>query len=99
MRMARTDIHALHDFIVWWFEEKSVISQDAYIAQGMHQGELRTDIAPAFTYRTMMDAMGSVQRWFDPAKHSEASVVQGWMDVFLRGIEESAPHSGSGSAH
>ena len=69
------------------------------IAEGMHRGELRTDVAPAFTYRTMMDAMGSVQRWFDPAKHSEASVVQGWIDVFLRGIEAREDQSGSGNAH
>jgi AcrR family transcriptional regulator len=56
------------------------------IAEGMQQGEIRTDIAPAFTYRMMMDVMGAVQRWYDPEKHSEDQVVGGWLDVFFRGI-------------
>lgn len=56
------------------------------IAEGMHRGEIRTDIAPAFTYRMMMDVMGAVQRWYDPDKHSEDQVVRGWIDVFFRGI-------------
>jgi AcrR family transcriptional regulator len=56
------------------------------IVEGMNRGEVRTDIAPAFTYRMMMDVMGAVQRWYDPGKHSEDLVVQAWLDVFLRGI-------------
>ena len=56
------------------------------IVLGMNRGEVRTDVAPAFTYRMMMDVMGAVQRWYDPEKHSEDLVVQGWLDVFLRGI-------------
>ena len=56
------------------------------IAEGMQAGEIRTDVAPAFVYRMMMDVMGSVQRWYDPDKHSEDQVVGGWLDVFFRGI-------------
>ena len=57
------------------------------IVGGMHQGEIRTDLAPAFTYRMMMDVMGAVQRWYDADKHSEDQVVKGWIDVFFRGID------------
>ncbi len=57
------------------------------IVEGMTAGEFRADLAPAFTYRMMMDVMGSVQRWYDPDKHSEDLVVHGWLDIFLRGVE------------
>jgi len=57
------------------------------IVEGMHQGEIRTDLAPAFTHRMMMDLMGAVQRWYDADKHSEDQVVKGWIDVFFRGID------------
>jgi AcrR family transcriptional regulator len=56
------------------------------IVDGMQAGEIRTDLAPAFTYRMMMDVMGAVQRWYDPEKNTEDQVVQGWIDVFFRGI-------------
>ena len=56
------------------------------IVDGMQSGEIRTDLAPAFTYRMMMDVMGAVQRWYDPDKDTEDQVVQGWIDVFFRGI-------------
>lgn len=56
------------------------------IVEGMETGEIRTDLAPAFTYRMMMDVMGAIARWYDPAKHSEEQVVRGWIDVFFRGI-------------
>ena len=36
-RMAKSDVTALHEFLVWWFEEKAHISQDAYIAKGYHE--------------------------------------------------------------
>lgn len=36
MRMARSDATALHEFIAWWFEEKALVSQDAYIEEGLH---------------------------------------------------------------
>ena len=58
----------------------------AVIVEGINEGEIRSDVAPAFTYRMMMDVMGAVQRWYDPEKHSEDVVVLGWLDVFLHGL-------------
>ena len=58
----------------------------AVLVEGINEGEIRSDVAPAFTYRMMMDVMGAVQRWYDPEKHSEDVVVLGWLDVFLRGL-------------
>lgn len=63
----------------------------AVIRQGMHSGEFRADVAPAFAYRMMMDVMGAVQRWYDPDEFSEDEIVGAWLDVFMRGIAETTP--------
>ncbi len=56
------------------------------IVQGISAGEIRSDVDPHFVYRMMMDVMGAVPRWFDPARHRADQIVEGWLDVFLRGI-------------
>ena len=73
------------DYVQGIVSEVEAIFVSALVT-GMNAGEIRTDVAPAFTYRMMMDVMGAVQRWYDPEKHSEDLVVRGWLDVFLRGL-------------
>ena len=56
------------------------------VVQGKSAGEIRGDVDPGFVYRMMMDVMGAVPRWYDPGKHSEDRVVEGWIEIFCRGM-------------
>jgi AcrR family transcriptional regulator len=56
------------------------------IEEGVKRGEIRRDIEPHFVYRMMMDVMGAVPRWYDPAKNGKNEVVDGWIDIFTRGV-------------
>ena len=65
------------------------------IEAGMSRGEIRRDVDAHFLYRMMMDVMGAVPRWFDPGSDAKNDVVEGWVDVFTRGVgtarEDRAP--------
>jgi AcrR family transcriptional regulator len=57
------------------------------IEEGVRRGEIRSDIDPHFVYRMMMDVMGALPRWYDPAEHDQNEVVDGWIDIFFHGID------------
>lgn len=57
------------------------------IEDGMRRGEIREDLDAHFVYRMMMDVMGAVPRWYDPTRHVKNEVVEGWIDVFSRGVQ------------
>ena len=58
------------------------------IEEGIRRREIRSGIDARFVYRMMMDMMGAVPRWYDPRRHSQKEVVEGWIDIFFKGIEQ-----------
>jgi AcrR family transcriptional regulator len=58
------------------------------LEEGVRRGEIRESIDPHFVYRMLMDVMGAVPRWYDPAEHDRNQVVDGWIDVFFSGIAQ-----------
>jgi len=58
------------------------------LEEGVRRGEIRKSVDPHFLYRMMMDVMGAVPRWYVPGEHDRNQVVDGWIDVFFKGIEQ-----------
>ena len=60
------------------------------IEAGVDRSEIRPDVDARFLHRMMMDVMGAVPRWYDPLRDDKEAVVNGWIDVFTRGVARRA---------